>query len=154
MARPIILVGTDFSESARAALQAARQLAWRVDGEVAVLHVCDPRENFGCRLDEDAERWVAEEGLDASCFFLRKGLAWVELTREARGLNAAFLVVGRHGRSGVQPIELGSHAARVALAAPCPVLLVGEHVPGRSHPEFWRPALGAAPSFRSSIAGT
>ena len=46
-----------------------------------------------------------------------------------------MIVIGRHGRSGYQPIELGSTAARIGLAAHCPVVLVGDRVPAHTPQE-------------------
>jgi nucleotide-binding universal stress UspA family protein len=53
------------------------------------------------------------------------GVAGEALTRAAKRERADLLVIGTHGRSGVERALLGSVAAKVIGRAPCPVLTVG-----------------------------
>jgi nucleotide-binding universal stress UspA family protein len=46
------------------------------------------------------------------------------IVRVARAAGADLLVVGTHGRTGLARLMLGSVAAHVVGAAPCPVLTV------------------------------
>ncbi len=133
----LVLVGTDFSEGARAALVSARILASHLRAELLVVHVMDPATGKLRGLDDDARRWLHDCDVSHRSILILDGTPWLELTREARSRDASVVVVGRHGRSGYQPIELGSTAAHVGLAAPCPVLLVAERTPGRSQTKFW-----------------
>ena len=43
-----------------------------------------------------------------------------------------LLVVGTHGRTGVEKLVLGSEAERILRQAPCPVLTVGPKIAGRA----------------------
>ena len=56
------------------------------------------------------------------------GTPFTEIVRVAREENASLLVLGTHGRSGLQHLLIGSVAERVVRKAPCPVLTV-------KHPE-------------------
>lgn len=141
----LVLVGTDFSDGAKAALLSGRMLASRLGGEVMVMHVFDPPGGAAAEYDEDARRWMYDCDINHLRVITRRGMAWLELTREARSRDAAVIVIGRHGRSGCQPIKLGSTASRVGLAAHCPVLLVGERTAGRTLPKFWHGSTSVRP---------
>ena len=52
------------------------------------------------------------------------GVAWQEILRIAREDQADVIVMGTHGRTGVNRLLLGSVAERVVRQAPCPVLTV------------------------------
>lgn len=58
-----------------------------------------------------------------------------------QGADAALLVVGSHGRSGVGRFLLGSVSTQVAEHSSVPVVVVhGQHVPGAGpQPAAWRP---------------
>jgi nucleotide-binding universal stress UspA family protein len=46
------------------------------------------------------------------------------IVREAKQLRAAMIVMGNHGRAGLQRLLLGSVAERTLRYADCPVLIV------------------------------
>jgi nucleotide-binding universal stress UspA family protein len=47
-----------------------------------------------------------------------------QIVRAARAKHADLLVVGTHGRSGLNRLFIGSVAQRVIASAPCPVVTV------------------------------
>jgi len=145
MEQAAILVGTDFSEGARAALLHGRTLAERLGGTVQLVHIFDPPGGVPAELDDAAHRWLERCEVEPASLNTRRGTAWLELAREARSLDASMIVVGRHGRSGYQPIELGSTAARLGLAAHCPVLLVGDRLQSRMPQHVWPGNMTARP---------
>lgn len=55
---------------------------------------------------------------------LRRGPSWAAILAAAREWDAAVIVVGTHGRSGVIRLTLGSVTERVLREAPCPVRIV------------------------------
>jgi nucleotide-binding universal stress UspA family protein len=55
---------------------------------------------------------------------LRKGTAVQEILAQAKTSRADLIVIGSHGRGGVQRLVLGSVAERVLRLATCPVLTV------------------------------
>ena len=123
--RPLILTGIDFSDTSGYALRHAHELAGRLGTGVEVVHV---REGFRQRPwspSPEEELWLDAAGLTVETIGLREGTPWVELVRAATEREAELIVVGTHGRTGFQPVQLGSTASRLALLSPRPVLLVG-----------------------------
>jgi len=47
-----------------------------------------------------------------------------QITSTAAALNASFILLATHGRTGVRRLVLGSVAGEVARTAPCPVLVI------------------------------
>ena len=55
---------------------------------------------------------------------LRQGSPFVEIVQSARENKIDLIVMGTHGRSGVQHMLIGSVAEKVVRKAGCPVLTV------------------------------
>jgi nucleotide-binding universal stress UspA family protein len=127
-------VGTDFSAGAAAALAEARRMATRLGLELAVVHVVEGYGAGTWREGGEAERWLAGGALRLDDLVVRNGLPWIELVREAERTGAAMLVVGSHGRSGFQPVALGSTATRLGILSPRPVLLVNPRTVREAEP--------------------
>jgi nucleotide-binding universal stress UspA family protein len=121
-ARACVLAATDFSIGALNALEEGRWIAWRAAMELHVLHVAAPGAPWRDTLA--IGEWLRAASLTPSEILLRRGLAWVEIVRHAREVAASLIVVGTHGSSGAQTMNLGSTAIRVATNARCPVLFV------------------------------
>ena len=136
-----ILVPTDFSQSADAALDYAVSLAAKLDAKIHVLNVIGTRAlggELGAMLTsgmlEDLfeanrkglERLVTERA--GKCAFapveLETGDARTEILQAIPRLAIDLVVMGTHGRRGFSRVLLGSVAEAVARVAPCPVLLV------------------------------
>ncbi len=58
------------------------------------------------------------------------GVPFEEIVRVAKEEHADMIVMGAHGRSGLNRVLLGSVAERVIRLAPCPVLTVRQAKPG------------------------
>ncbi len=71
------------------------------------------------RLEEVAE----ELGIEKSECFVSQGSTRREILRLAKELNTNLIVIGSHGREGIQRL-LGSTANAVLHGAPCDVLAV------------------------------
>ena len=56
--------------------------------------------------------------------FMRKGMVVQEILAQAKASRSDILVIGSHGRGGVQRLVLGSVAEKVLRLATCPVLTV------------------------------
>jgi nucleotide-binding universal stress UspA family protein len=123
-AHPIrrILLATDFSEPAHAAVAAAHDLARQIGGRVHVLHVA----RVPWAIDEVALARVADElAVDVPVeAATRVGHPAAEIVGYAAEHAIDVIVAGEHGATGVTHLLLGSVAERVARTAPCPVLLV------------------------------
>lgn len=135
-----VVVPLDFSEPARAALRAAFGLC-RAAGEGAVVHAVHviPRlfEQVDVPLSDDHIK-PALHGVVKTVLGPPEDRAGVEvrevvvsgdsvpdeILRVAGGLQADLLVLGTHGRGGLERALLGSVAGSVARRAEYPVLLV------------------------------
>jgi nucleotide-binding universal stress UspA family protein len=146
-----ILCTTDFTPFSRRALEYAIALARPAAAEITVLHVLPlPLPS----LDSDDEPdWMPaglggrSEVLERMRRFaepaeaaglrtravLRVGIPSDEILRAIAELEPDLLVMGSHGRRGLQRL-VGSHAARVLRLAPCPVLTVA--LPEGAPPEM------------------
>jgi nucleotide-binding universal stress UspA family protein len=137
-----ILVATDFSTCSHEALEYASELARRFAAELHLLHVADDPHNVfphagGTIPVEELARAEAEtdaalrrsaevlerEGRQVQRSVVR-GVPFVEIIRYAREHDIDLIVVGTHGRTGLQQALMGSVAERVVRKAPCPVLVV------------------------------
>ncbi|HKE86654.1 MAG TPA: universal stress protein [Vicinamibacterales bacterium] len=140
-----ILVPTDFSETADAALAYAKTLATKLGASLHLLHVFqDPGaaipfvpETYAPPPPDLRERALAEawdqlhDRLDshehtrfAGTRAVVEGLAALEIVRYADAHAIDLIVMGTHGRRGVAHLLLGSVAEHVVRTAGCPVLTV------------------------------
>ena len=138
-----ILHPTDFSECATKAEAVAVDLVGKVGGELVLLHVLVEALLFGegrlrreqVRKFYEAQRKWTEETLGARAAELRQreikaswrmqiGVPFEEIVRVAQEEHVDMIVMGTHGRSGLNRVLLGSVAERVVRLAPCPVLTV------------------------------
>jgi nucleotide-binding universal stress UspA family protein len=135
-----IICAVDDSDGARSAMKVARNLASQFEAALVLVHAERPTVVPGVsaavggqqRLREveirDAQKllvWLAkEEGLDDVEFRASIGDAADIVTGVARELEAAFVVIGSHGRRGLRSAVLGSVSHAVATSAPCPVVIV------------------------------
>jgi nucleotide-binding universal stress UspA family protein len=138
-----ILHPTDFSECATEAQAVAVDLARRLDADLVLVQVLVEAplysEGFISRRQVqtvyDAQRKWSEETLEVRAEQLRQsgiktswrvqaGAPHEEIVRTAEEEDAGMIVMGTHGRSGLNRMVLGSVAERVIRRAPCPVLTV------------------------------
>jgi nucleotide-binding universal stress UspA family protein len=139
-----ILFATDFSPASRAAFRVAVQLARRERGRLVIVHVLPSVVSLGVEtyvsarmyeeMETSARRW-AQKRLDslveqarrsrvAARTVLLAGAADEEVSRAAAKERADLIVIGTHGRTGLERVFMGSVAARIIGTAPCPVLTV------------------------------
>jgi universal stress protein A len=136
-----IVVPTDFSPCSEAAWTMAQRLAGAFGSELILahvlveptlwgpLHVDRAREVYDSASTSAAEmleNWAEQgrgEGLTVR-LALRTGLPHQEIVDLATDERADLVIIGSHGRSGMNRLLLGSVAERVVRLAPCPVLTV------------------------------
>ncbi|HSE93925.1 MAG TPA: universal stress protein [Methylomirabilota bacterium] len=138
-----ILVPTDFSAPSEEAWKTACRLGRVLGAELILVHVfVEPplysegpfsgervREVYAAGrawVEKTLEEWAAgarAEGL-AARVLVRVGVPHREILALAAYERADLLVVGTHGRGGVERALIGSVADRVIRLAPCPVLSV------------------------------
>lgn len=134
-----ILCAADFSAFSLRALEHAVALAHWSGARLTVVHTVTAPEFrlLGASRLDAAERERRLDGLrrfaepvlgpyDAARLVLREGHAAREIAAESRGWGADLVVVGTHGRRGLDRWEMGSVAEQVIRAAACPVLTVPE----------------------------
>jgi nucleotide-binding universal stress UspA family protein len=137
-----ILVPVDFSACSTKALQYAAVFAKQFGAEILLLHVVQPpvymegtavavapiseesaREAASMELAQLRGKEVPKLDTKTS---VRIGKPYLEIIRAADEMNADFIVIGTHGRSGLARMFLGSTSERVVRHAPCPVMVVRE----------------------------
>lgn len=141
-----ILVPVDGSATAQAALAEAARIARATGGEVRVLHVWDSFDSMrGIQLSASVIQEVRAAALKQAEQVLADALASVDpsgftlssqliessgepvaelIVRGAQEWGAELIVLGTHGRRGIERLVMGSDAEQVARTAPVPVMLV------------------------------
>jgi universal stress protein A len=142
-----ILVATDFSGCSKEAIDSAARLAACFSSELFLLHVFEPPfytlEGRDTRIHPEVDRWVRElrekeskkldgeveavkrRGINVRPHF-KEGSPLVEILNVAEEIGADLVVLGTHGRTGIDRFVMGSVAERVIRKAPCSVLVVRE----------------------------
>jgi len=134
---------TDFSVEAEAAEQEAVRLARRLNAELVLVHVATETPLYGeqvfampdvKRVYEAQARWAEERLAERAGALTREGgptrwrrrvgVVHAEIGTVAREEAADYIVIGTHGRGGLDRVMLGSVAERVVRTAPCPVITV------------------------------
>lgn len=140
-----VIVPTDFSACAEQAWAQAQRVAAAVGSELVLVHVLADAPLYGegpfsmdrtRNVQEAARKWVEESlerwagaararGLEVRTA-IRSGVPHREIVLLATDERADLVVIGTHGRGGLDRALLGSVADRVVRLAPCPVLTVRE----------------------------
>jgi nucleotide-binding universal stress UspA family protein len=143
-----ILFLTDFSEPSGTAVPFATSIARAYGSVVYVLHVLVPLaytymtpEVAATLLDDEQDRARAEmQRVEAefsslpSEVMIERGVAmWPVLSEVLKQREIDLIVLGTHGRTGVQKLLLGSSAEEVFRRAHIPVLTIGPAVQSGTH---------------------
>lgn len=134
------LVPLDFSRGSERALDYALALAREKKGKLVALHVVPAeliypptggRFDFYRLLERDARenfsRLAKRKKLKPEdCrLIVARGTNFAEvIARQAKKMRVAMIIMGSHGRTGLQRLLLGSVAERTLRYAECPVLIV------------------------------
>jgi nucleotide-binding universal stress UspA family protein len=140
-----ILVAVDGSPTSALGLKEAVKLARDQSARLVLLHIVDELavtrypevvyyagdligslREAGARILAKAEAQVRRSGLRPQAILIdSRGRTVAEaIVGQARKLKADVIVLGTHGRRGLNHLLLGSDAESVVRAAPMPVLLV------------------------------
>lgn len=143
MSAKTILFPTDFSEASTAAFQYAVEYARGSAGRLLIVHVQEPThpliggeiayvppmETDLARIKTMLQNIVpASPRLDYSHRLLQGDPA-SEIVNLAKAEHVDLIVLGTHGRTGLERLLLGSTAEQVLRRAPCPVLAVKKPLP-------------------------
>ena len=133
-----ILVAMDFSPDSEHALTAAIGLGLKFPARLTLVHAVHVREEFSevnasaylRAMESVVHREIAARGKRAKDAGVAAGTLVVHGTPAQRIAQTAasqqvdLIVMGTHGRTGLQHLLIGSVAERVLRLAPCPVLVV------------------------------
>ncbi|MGD8673608.1 MAG: universal stress protein [Thiogranum sp.] len=135
-----LLLAVDFSKNTDEVIDKGLALAGAFEARVSLVHVVEfaqvdlsnelvmPQE---LELDQELlalaetrlQELVKRRGLDDKACFVRQGSTKREILNLAEHEGVDLIVIGSHGRSGIQ-LLLGSTANAVLHGAPCDVLAV------------------------------
>jgi len=139
-----ILFPTDFSETSEYAMEYAVNFAKAFDAELEIVHILfddsalvsshmlhGAFRNLSTDLEKGAkeqlqnflDKYPKLSEINFSSKLL-KGTPFLEIINEARNFEADMIVIGTHGRTGIEHVLFGSTAENVVRKAPCPVFTV------------------------------
>ena len=133
-----ILLATDGSESAQAAIREAINIAKICSNRLFVISVVEVNPEYEAlapQIVEKAENETREhldsvkeqaetEGIKCETIAHRGEEPFKFIVDEAKKKKADMIIMGSHGRTGLKRLMMGSVTARVIGHAPCKVLVV------------------------------
>jgi len=138
-----ILFATDFSESSDYAFQYAYSLAKKFNARLLLVHVINepvdlrgfyvPHISFE-KLEEEIEEG-AQKMMEKFCrthirdydnyeSIIVPGIPYDEIIKKATDNSADLIVLGTHGRTGLDHVLFGSTAEKVVRKSPVPVMTI------------------------------
>ena len=124
-----VVVGFDFSSGSAYAVDLAINIANRWQSDIRLVYVKEKNEDEAPIRAEIERRnaGVAHllEGIKLE-YVLRQGNPAEQLAAQAKEDNAALLIVGTHGMSGMKRNMLGRNSYRTVELSPVPVLIIRE----------------------------
>ena len=137
-----ILLAVDDSKYSQAAIQSVLQKVHPLDTEVRVLHVLEPileaqwsshhvygeimaqRRQDATEIVKRAADSLTAVGFKLCSYALESGIPKVVIVDEAKRWGADLIILGSHGRTGLDRFLLGSMSEAVARHAACSVEIV------------------------------
>lgn len=138
-----IVIAIDFSENSDYAFDYALTLAKQFQSELTVMHVInEPVDLRGFYVPhisfEELEKEIEEGATKMMEKFCQaklgdftnfktaivSGIPYEEIIKKAEETSASLIVLGTHGRTGLDHLIFGSTAERVVRSASCPVLTI------------------------------
>lgn len=138
-----ILTAIDFSENSDFAFDYAVTMARQFNAELTILHVInEPVDLRGFYVPHISFEQLEKEIEDGAVKMMESfcstrlesftnyktaiatGVPYDEITKKAEEIGASLIVIGTHGRTGLDHILFGSTAERVVRSANCPVMTI------------------------------
>ena len=135
----IILVPTDFSEVCTDAIHYGAQLAKKLNASLAIVHIMNkesisklnnpklPEIEVQKNLSEISLQVKSNYGITVDSIF-REGSIYTTISEISVEIGAKLLVLGTHGKVGVQQQLTGSFAHKVVTSSNVPVIIMQEGV--------------------------
>jgi len=138
-----VVFATDFSDCSDYALEYALSIARQYQGRLSIVHVINepvdlrgfyvPHISFE-KLEEEIELG-AKKMMESFCrthlgdftdyeTFIVPGIAYDEIIKKAVELDADLIVLGTHGRTGLDHVLFGSTAEKVVRKSSVPVMTI------------------------------
>lgn len=154
-----ILVPVDFSPATDDVISFASYFAKQFNGEIEIFHVSEVvdiyaatpwaysdreffdkhvanlKEEIDALLNKYVEKIKKDGVLVKSCAVT--GIPFVEIVKKAYDENSDLIVIGSHGRSGLEHVFMGSVAEQVVRNSPTPVLVIKKR--GFKFKPLWKP---------------
>jgi len=144
-----ILVPVDFSKNCKIALDWAMSISENLGAQVILFHVLEmpsdlkERANRHLALERNLKEKIVNEKAEKLQLFSKEydqvkitivpevseGKPFIEIVTASKKHKTDLIVMGTHGRTGLQQMLIGSVAEKVVRNAHCPVLTV-------KHPDF------------------
>lgn len=139
-----LLFATDFSKGSARACALARSLADTCGASMTILHVITELSDRHARLVSaevydrlaaEVERQAVTEMREFRELYFKGmpvqteiviGKSHEEIIRQAERIGADLILMGTHGRAGLEKMLIGSTADKVVRSSPIPVLTVRE----------------------------
>jgi nucleotide-binding universal stress UspA family protein len=133
----LILVPTDFSETCQKAIDYAADMAKRMDFSITLLHVITSRTKTLLKKEHKGLETIIEQleaiktGIEKKykisvTYTAREGSIFEVINRVADDIRASLMVLGTHGKKGLQYL-LGSYAFKVVSQSPVVVVVVQQN---------------------------
>jgi nucleotide-binding universal stress UspA family protein len=139
----VILIPTDFSSVADLAIVHGLELAQRIHGRVCLLHVYDNKTGTIGHTGDAGYQSILQDLLKCKerceqkytiniALLIREGNLFNVVNKVVSEIKPRLMVMGTHGKQGLQHL-FGSHALRVVLDSPCPVMIVQDGFPEQGY---------------------
>ena len=121
-----IMVAIDFSPSARAAVEFALNTFTVPKAELALVHAYPPRAGAAAAVEAQFPEFLAglEEALPSITKVTEEGPPVRTLLKAIERLTPDLVVVGTHGRTGTEPLQIGTVAEQILSQSAIDVLAV------------------------------
>lgn len=135
-----IMVPTDFTTYSDHAIEYAIMVGRKFQAKILLVHVIEPLaysvtdtmqvfdhytalKTVAKPILENLQKRLLKKGLTVDSILL-DGNPYLEIVKKSREAGVDLIIMGTHGRTGIEHILIGSVAERVVRLASCPVLTV------------------------------
>ena len=135
-----MLVAVDFTKFSDQAIDYTRMIAHEFNAKILLFHVIEQftysvsdtiqvvdhyttLKGIALQMLEDRKKKLKKRGLTVDTLVV-KGNPSMEIVKQSKKICPDLIVMGSHGRTGLQSLLLGSVTERVVRMASCPVITV------------------------------